>query len=337
VAEAEITITAEQLMHKTIDVQRRELPVECQYVVGFIDVQNEGMYYTCMASDTDFNAVITDFGTYPKVSTRFFNKDNLETWSMLSQEFFKTYPGLRDEAIKNAQGKIRAPFEAKIYHGLSMAVKHVLSLEFTRKGLHERSMRVMRLGIDTRWGQASDVIKRFIRESGIKDLVPCYGQAFPPTQRQLEEYERRKGWLFEDQLCPNVKEPKWVFRPNQDGVWYMANDVCRLKDFLFARLSSPKGSKGSMSLFNAPPDELEMFCQQICNSEYPEPVSARGIIKNVWKEREGSAFNNEFLDCSVGCVALLGSLGVSLKTTDTQLTVIRRKWSQVAESKRRNL
>jgi len=325
VSEAEITITAEQLQEKTIDLNRRQLPPEVEYVTSFIDVQNEILFYTSFACDPDFNGVFCDYGTWPAVNQRYFTKDNAESWSLLTDQFFKAYPEFRNQAVRNTQGKVRAPFEAKIYHALSMAVKHLLSHEFERQDEHRRKFKIMRLGIDTRWGQASDVIKRFIRESGIQNIVPCYGQSFPPTHRQLEEYDRRAGWLFEDQVCPHVKEPKWVVRPNPDGMYYLAMDVSRLKDFLFARLSSPKGSPGSISLFKAPAEDHEMFCHHVCSSEYPVAVAARNIIKNQWTVREGTSFDNDWLDCCVGSMALASTLGASLKTSDRQIVTIHRK------------
>jgi len=262
----------------------------------------------------DFTGIISDYGTWPPVSTRYFTKGQTAGWNLLTNGFFKPYPQHKDKAVKTGAGKIRAPLEAKIYWALGECVRYLSALEFVRQDGHQTVMPIARIGIDTRWGQVSDAIKRFIRESGqSKLLMPYFGQALPPTHRQFEEYTRTRGWLFEDQVSPQVKEVKWVVRPNPDGQYYMSADVNRLKDFLFARLGSPLGSQSSIALFEETPERHEMFSDHICGSEYPEPVTARGMTKNLWQVREGTRMDNDWLDCMAGCMALAGLLGAATR------------------------
>jgi hypothetical protein len=333
VAEGDMLITAAQLACKVINTPQRKLPAGMEHLVAFVDVQNEILFYTVFACDPDFTGVFPDYGTWPEVSVPFFTKDNTESWSMITQRFFAAFPQHKSKAITTSRGKIRAPLEAKIYWALGQLIPSLLAREFVRED--GKVMKIEKLAIDTRWGQASDCIKRFIREScDSRSVVPYFGHAFPPTNRQLEEYELREGWYFEHQKNPQVREPKWVIRPNAgDGTWYMQADVSRLKDFLFQRLGSPPGSAGSISLFKAPADKHELFSQHICNSEYPEPVAARNIIKNQWTQREGSAFDNDWLDCSVGCMALASYLGASLKTVEGSIEPARRSFSQMRQAK----
>ena len=302
--------------------------------MSFIDVQNEIFFYMLFTTDLDFNGVFCDYGTWPQTPIPYFSKAQTESWSLLTQEFFKAYPQYRDGAQKNSKGRIRAPFEAKMYHGLSQVVPLVQSKIVTRMDEHRMKMSPTKIGIDTRWGQASDVIKRYIRESGNQAIVPYYGQNFPPTNRQLEEYEQRKGWMFEQQVNPEVKEPAWCIRPNPDGMFYMASDVDRGKDRLFQRLGSPQGSPGSISLFSAAAEDHQLISDHICNSEYPEPVQARNLTKNKWTERVGS-FDNDLLDCAVGCLQMASLEGVSLKTSDGTTMFTKRSLAATAASKSR--
>jgi len=314
--EGEVMITAGQLATKTIALDRGLLPVDAQHLAAFIDVQNEGFFYAVLAVAPDFSGSVVDYGTLPIINTRYFTKGQMEGWSYLTRDFFNQYPQGKAKAIKTESGRLRAPLEAKIYHGLSQAVPYLLNKEYIRQDQHQTIMRVERLGIDTRWGQASDCIKRYIRESGFQNVVPYYGQSYPPTNKQLEEYQRGgeyKTWYFEDQKHPQLKEPKWVVRPNPDGMFYMSADVNRLKDFIFARLASPPGSPGSISLFNGSPERHEMFCDHVCNSEYPIPVTARGMTKNQWQTRQGRP-DNDWLDCMVGCCAIASMLGACIVT-----------------------
>lgn len=332
--EGEIMITAGALTERTSGLERGECGADYEIVTAFIDVQNEMLFWGIVGMNNDYTGSVLDYGHWPPVNSAYFTKSQTESWSMMTRSFFKVYPEYADKAVVNNRGKARAPLEAKIYYALSRLVPQLLAREFVRQDQHKKVMKIDKLAIDTRWGQASEAIKRYIRESGIRELVPYYGQSLPPTHRQFEEYERRTGWLFEDQRHPDVREAKWCIKPNADGMFYMASDVDRMKDFLFARLSTPAGAAGSLTLFNAPAEQHQMFADQICNSEYPEPLIARGKLKNQWKEREGQNQDNEGLDILCGCLALASLQGASLKTRDGEVVTIRRKLSEVRDRKR---
>jgi hypothetical protein len=332
--EGEIMITQAQLETKQSGYPEFHVPAETQYIVAHLDVQMEIMFHSVFACDQDFNGVFTTYGVWPEPAIRYFTKDQTRSWSMMSSEFFKVYPKYRDKAIHTNEGHLRAPLDAKIYFGLQQAIGRLRQMTFIRQDEHKTPMKIGKISVDTRWGETSEVVKRYIKESGDKDLVPYYGQALPPTRRQFEEYEFRKGWLFEHQLHPNVEEPKWCIKPNPDGMFYMMADVDRLKDFLFARLSSPLGSQGCVSLYAAPPERHELFASHIANSEYPEIVSARGMNKNNWVKREGIAFDNDWLDCGAGCMAVASLSGASIKTAAPPRIVIRKLSEMRANAKK---
>jgi len=333
VIEGEIRITQEQLCAKQVDLGPRQLAADAEHVVSFIDVQNEILFWATAYSNQDFDGGFCEYGTWPAVNVPYFNKDQVNSWSLMTKEFLRAYPQYRDKCTRTTGGHVRAPLEAKLYHALTECTNMLLGRRYIRQSNPAVELQNSRMAIDTRWGDASEVIKRFIRESQQDRIRPYYGQNLPPTNRQFEEYERRKGWTFESQVCPNVREDKWVMRPNPDGMMYMAADVSRLKDFLFARLATPLGTPGSFSLFKAPTEDHELFAGHICNSEYPEPVSGRGMTKNQWMERESSNWDNDWLDCAAGCMALLGSLGVSIKTSDTDFRPQKRSLASVYRTK----
>jgi len=329
-------ITAEQLMTKTIDVKRGHLYHSYQQVVAHIDVQDEVLFYLVFAFDYDFNGTFIDYGTWPEITLPYFTKSQTASWSNITRLFFAEpkHSALKSKAFKTSGGKVRAPLEAKIYWALGQLVTYLFAKRYIRDDLARKEFPISYLSIDTRWGQASEAVKRYIRESGFQQIIPYAGQDFAPTKLQLEEYERRDGWLFENQKNPNVKEPKWVIRPNPSNMWYMAADVGRLKDFLFSRLATPAGGTGCVNLYSAPSHQHELLSHHICSSEYPEPVSARGITKNKWTVREGAAFDNDYLDCAAACMALASFAGASIKTIDVEFRPIRRQLSDLAEAKR---
>jgi hypothetical protein len=330
-------VTAAQVAEKTIAVEEFHCPVDTHYLVGHIDVQNEILFLQTFACAPDFTGLFNFYGTWPDVPSRYFRKTDTEGWSLLTREFFKRYPEHRDKAWKTEGGKTRAPIEAKIYFALHEAVNFLKSLPFIKDDGFGTPIRMLKIGIDTRWGQLADCIKRFCRECGHPEVVPYHGHGISPTQKQIEEFTRTKGSLFEDQVNPQVKEVKWVYRPDASGQYHLMCDVNRMKDFLMARLASPPGSPGGISLYNGSPDHHELFSHHLCNSEYPEPVIACGRKKNMWKEREGRP-DNDYLDTSVACLALASMSGAYLRTEYSKAfapsATVERKLSSVWAKKR---
>lgn len=332
-----VMITVAQLSEKTIPgLPEYHVPPDTQWVTAMIDIQDEILFYSCFASAPDFTGIIPTYGTWPDLDGRTFFKAQTSAWGLLSKEFFKAYPQHRDKAIHTEGGLVRAPLEAKIYYALGCAVRHILGLQFTKADGFATPLHVARIAIDTRWGQTSDVVKRFCRECGIKEVVPYYGQAVSPAHKQFEEYTRTKGWLFEDGVNPQVKDVKWIYRPDNAGQYHLAVDVDRMKTFLMARLASPPGSQGGISLYEAPPERHELFASHLLNSEYPEPISARGITKDKWQAREGRP-DNDWLDTTVGAITLASTLGAFLRTDAGRGTVkpaTTRKLSDLWQAKR---
>lgn len=335
IAAADVLITSDQLAAKQCDLKRGELAAEHQFLVCHIDVQDEILFYSTFSCDQDFNGVFVDYGTWPDTKHSYFTKAQTASWGMITSMFFQEYPKYKGKAFRNSAGKVRAPLEPKIYWALQKATTELLGRQYTKKDAFNSKRSISLLTIDARWGQASEVIKRFIRETGDDRIRPYFGHAFPPTNRQLEEYERRPGWFFEDMLHPNVREPKWVWRPNPgNGEIHLQADVNRLKDFLFARLATPMGAPGCVSLHRAPVEYHELVANHVCTSEYPEPISARGITKNQWTVREGTGYDNDFLDCFSACMAGASALGASIKTSTEDFRPKSRSLASLHASKR---
>ena len=331
-----LMLSAAQLSEKTVSIPQAHLPLEASYVVAFIDIQDEILFWGAMGVAPDFTGLITDYGTFPEISAHSYTKNQTLGWSMLTTAFFQAYPNLRHKATKTTGGKLRAPREAKIYWALSQLVPRILSKPFARMDKHKTPLYPCKLGVDVRWGQTSEVAKRYIRESGFSQVVPYLGQPVPPTRKQYEEYSRTKGWLFEDQLHPQVKECRWIYKPDETGLYQLSVDVNRVKSQLHSQLAYPQGSPGSLALYDAPPETHHLFCSHLCDSEYPEPVAARGISKDIWSEREGRP-DNDYLDIATGCWALASMAGACLRTEGEKPAPQRRvSIRELWERKREN-
>ena len=80
-----------------------------------------------------------------------------------------------------------------------------------------------------------------------------------------------------------------------------------------------------------------MFTDSICHSEAPEPTTARGMTKNMWKPIVGSSYDNDYLDTLTGCMVLGSYAGARLVTSDKDLvsgSQARRRMSELWREKR---
>jgi hypothetical protein len=331
-------ITSEQLRRKIAPSAQGVVPAMTMHMASYIDVQDEMLFWVVAGATPDFDVVITDYGTYPEISTNYFAKGQTLGWSLLSREFLKAHPSYTAQGVKKGRAnRIIAPFEPKIYFGVQECIKLIDRRLFTREDQHATQMRIQAFGVDTKWGQANSAIKRAIYDLGDPRVLPCYGEYIPPTSKQFEEYRREPGWIFEDQINPLEREVKWIVKLDPAGVPFLSIDVSRMKDFLFRRLATDPSDHGSFQLYSASPEHHAMYSDQVCNSEYPEPVTSRIFTKNLWKLKE-SRPDNEYLDCSSNVLALLGLLGAKLPHRPNDApppppTVLSRKLSDIYRSK----
>jgi len=315
-----ILLTPAQVAERTIAVPRSVPPIDATKIVCHIDVQNEVLFYTLFAFKNDYTGVFIEYDTFPSYRTRYFSKSMTQGWMGLSRLFFEDYPQHRNLGERHNNGKLAAPLEAKIYHALDKLTTQLLSRKFTKQDQHQSFLMINKIGIDTQWGKTNDVIRRFIREKGDPRIIPMHGEGIGPHQKQYEEYNPTKGWLFEHQLHPNVEESKWLTKPNNDGLTHMAMDVNRLKSFLFVRLASPAGTSGAIYLHEGDPARHEMFADHVAGSEEPEIDYRKGRqgyrSKELWVHKETRP-DNDYLDNCVGCLALASLEGATLRTPES--------------------
>jgi hypothetical protein len=293
---------------RTSAIQRLEIPSWCEIITTFIDIQDEVLFHATLACGTDYTGVITDYGTFPDFAGhRYFTKAQTESWAQLSRQYFAAHPS--EQQMAQQQGRrLKAPFESKIHFALEQLAEQLLARKFRRDDGTE--MLTSRLGIDANWGKTTDLVKRFCRYSGDRRLTPMHGRFVGATTKPFDEWQRREGWLFEDQIHTGVEKVSWVIPAATTGIRHVLVDTNHYKTFLHNRLAAPLGTPGSIVLFQAEPKDHEMFSQHLGGSERPEPVTAKGRTVDEWSELP-SRYDNDWLDCSWcrhGCILCLASI-----------------------------
>ncbi|GAG05790.1 unnamed protein product, partial [marine sediment metagenome] len=142
-------LTADEMAAKVSGLRRGEVPVGCTHLTMFIDVQAKALFWLVAAWEDDFTGHVIDYGTEPDQKAPYFT--------------------LRDVRRTLAMAARRAGLEGSIYAGLERLTDAGLGREWRRDD--GAMVRIDRCLIDANWGQSSDVVYQFCRQSKYAGVV----------------------------------------------------------------------------------------------------------------------------------------------------------------------
>ena len=280
-------LTAEQIAEKTNGYDRDVVPLDCNHITMFVDVQQKALYWLLAAWDGVFNGHILDYGTWPDQQ--------------------RPYYTLRDIQKTLAVAIPNSGLEGAIYGGLEKLCDERLGRSYYREDGIE--MRVNQCIIDSNWGQSTDVVYQFCRQSqhaGI--LFPSHGKYVGASSIPFAEYAKKRG---------DCVGHHWRI-PNTAGkrqVRHVLIDTNYWKSFVHARFAVNMGDPGCLSSFGHDPKVHTMLAEHLV-SEYRVQATANGRTVDEWKIRPSHP-DNHWLDCLVGCAVGASMQGVELGTLKT--------------------
>jgi len=182
--------------------------------------------------------------------------------------------------------------------------------------------------IDANWGNSTDVVYQFCRQSPHSAIVmPSHGRFVGASSVPFHEYRRKHGdRVGHNWRIPNVQGKR--------AVRHIVFDTNYWKSFTHARLAVPMGDKGCLSLFGDKPDLHRLFAEHV-TAEYRVKTEGRGRTVDEWKLRP-EACDNHWLDCLVGCAVAASIQGAVLPGTDDRSAPKRPrvKLSELQRSRR---
>jgi hypothetical protein len=281
-------LTADQIAGKVNRLRRGVVPIGCNHVTMFIDVQANLLFYVVAAWEDDFTGYVIDYGTYPDQKRPYFT--------------------LRD-ARHTLTGATKASgLEGAIYAGLEALTKDYLGREWRRDD--GAFLRIERCLIDANWGSSTDVVYQFCRQSAHAGVVmPSHGRFVGASSQPFSEYRRRPG----DRVGHNWRMPNVA---GKRAVRHVVYDTNYWKSFVHARLAVAMGDRGCLSLFGDRPEMHRLFAEHL-TAEYRVKTEGRGRTVDEWKQRPERG-DNHWLDCLVGCAVAASMQGVVLPGTDGQ-------------------
>jgi len=290
-------MTADQIAAKLNRMKRGEVPVGCNHLTAFIDVQANLLFFGVAAWEDDFTGYVLDYGTFPDQKRPYFT--------------------LRDARLTLAGVTGAAGLEGAIYAGLEKLTAQLLGRGWRRDDGAE--LRIERCLIDANWGSATDVVYQFCRQSAHASVVmPSHGRFVGASSQPFSEYKRRPG----DRVGHNWRVPNVH---GKRAVRHALFDTNYWKSFVHARLAVPMGDRGCLSLFGDKPEMHRLFAEHL-TAEYRVKTEGRGRTVDEWKMRPERS-DNHWLDCLVGCAVAASMQGVVLPGTDGQAPAKRERVS----------
>ncbi|MCA9251269.1 MAG: phage terminase large subunit family protein, partial [Phycisphaerales bacterium] len=281
-------LTAEQIADKTNGMKSGEIPLAATHLTMFIDVQGKALFWLVAAWESDFTGYVIDYGTEPDQKTPYFT--------------------LRDVRNTLAMKSPRAGLEGAIYAGLERLTDAMLGREWRRDD--GAMVRIDRCLIDANWGQSSDVVYQFCRQSKHASvLLPSHGRYVGASSIPFSDYKKKRG----DRVGLNWRIPKITGRRT---VRHVVFDTNYWKSFVHTRLAVPMGDPGCLSLFGRSTEKHRLLSEHL-TAEYRVKTQGRGRTVDEWKLRV-DGIDNHWLDCLVGAAVAASMQGAVLFGTETK-------------------
>lgn len=266
---------------------RRSVPVSATHLTAFIDVQKTMLFYCIAAWDDDFTGRVIDYGEWPDQNRRFFT--------------------LSDANITLQMKFPRNGLEGCLSEGLKKLTGEILGREYFRDD--GAAMRIERCLVDANWGQSTDTVYQFCRESEYASvLTPSHGRYIGASSKPMGEYKKAVG----DRVGMNWRMPNVR---GKRAVRHVVYDTNFWKSFVATRLLTATGDRGAITLWGRSAEDHLLFAEHL-TAEYRVKTEGRGRRVDEWKMRP-DAHDNHWWDCIVGSAVAASMSGCVLAGTMT--------------------
>jgi len=257
---------------------RGEVPVKCEHLTAYVDVQQKLLFYAVCAWEADFTGYVIDYGTYPEQALSYFRLREVE------RTLRRVHRG--------------TGVEGAVYAGLEALTGALLGKEWPRD-----DGAVMRIGlclIDQGW--LTDVVHQFCRQSAHAALLmPARGHGITASQKPISEYDRKRGdRIGHHWWIPGVTRKR--------ALRHVEIDTNYWKSFVHERLGTAMGDAGCLSIFGRKAVQHRLFADHL-TVEYRVRTEGRGRTVDEWKLPVHKP-DNHWFDCVVGCAAAASMQGV---------------------------
>ena len=275
-------LSIDAICAKINGLPHNKVPLACDRITLFIDVQKALLFYVVTAWAENFTGSIIDYGSWPDQHRREFSLADAN-------------PTIQSEFP-------RAGLEGGLYAALTALTDDLLGREWERED--GAVLKIERALIDANWGQSTDLVYEFCRESRFAGVVlPSHGRYVGASSKPMTEYRKQPGdRLGFNWMMPSVAKKRAVRHVIYDSNFW--------KSFVHARLAVAIGDKGSLTLYGRIPGVHQLLAEHL-TAEYRVKTSGRGRTVDEWKLKP-EHHDNHWLDCLAGCAVCGSMLGCTL-------------------------
>ncbi len=270
------TLTKEEVVAKVNGLNVGIVPLKCNRVTAYIDVQGKLLYYLVMAWGDDFTGAVLEYGTFPDQKRQYYT--------------------LHDAQLTFESLKVGMSLDAQLMNALQSLADSICTKVYVREDGQE--YRISRCIIDANWGQSTAIVKQFCRTSKwAAFFLPGHGRAVGADRKPMNEYIDKPGERF-----------GWNWRiPAEKMQRHIIYDTYAWKTFIINRVAMAVGESGGITIYQGSPEQHRMLAEQWC-AEYSVPVTGLGRTVNVWSNRPGR--DNHWFDCLIGCAVGASEQGI---------------------------
>ena len=275
-------LSIDAICAKINGLPHNKVPLACDRITLFIDVQKALLFYVVTAWAENFTGSVIDYGSWPDQHRREFSLADAN-------------PTIQSEFP-------RAGLEGGLYAALTALTDDLLGREWERED--GAVLKIERALIDANWGQSTDLVYEFCRESKFAGIVlPSHGRYVGASSKPMTEYRKQPGdRLGFNWMMPSVAKKRAVRHVIYDSNFW--------KSFVHARLAVAIGDKGSLTLFGRIPGIHQLLAEHL-TAEYRVKTQGRGRTVDEWKLKP-EHHDNHWLDCLAGCCVCGSMLGCTL-------------------------
>lgn len=299
-------LSMDEIAGKINGLPEGRVPLACDKITCFIDIQKTLLYYAVVAWNDDFTGAVLEYGTWPEQRSRIFSL------ASANPTIQSRFPGVG--------------LEGAIYAALENLTDDLMEREWMRED--GAVFGIDKAMIDANWGASTDIVYQFCRQSKWSGIIyPSHGRYVGASSKPMTEYRKMPGdKLGFNWMMPNVAGKRAIRHVIFDSNFW--------KSFVHARLSVMLGDKGSLSLYGRLPQHHQQIAEHL-TAEYRVKTQGRGRIVDEWKLRPDRS-DNHWLDCLTGCAVCGSMLGATLPEFGTPMPLKKKlkpiKLSDIHES-----
>ena len=278
-------LTADLIVSRLSGAARQMVPPWATRITGFCDVQGSTLWWVVCAWDDDCNGEVIDYGTWPDQQRAYFT--------------------LRDAKHTIASVIKGAGLEGQIFGALDALTKILLAQRYKRQDGNEMGIEL--LLIDANWGESTDTVYGFCRQSSHSGLImPSHGRYVGASTRPMDDWPKNKG----ERVGHN-----WRIQPAKRGLRSAHYDTNFWKSWLAKRWLTSPGDPGTLNLYGKDRERHRMIADHL-TAEHRVRTTGRGRTVDEWKLLPGR--DNHWLDGIVGAAVAASIRGMPIAPSPTK-------------------